>query len=165
MVCAFSSGAAVAELAPDDGFVGARAGFRGRGSPGGGDGPTVGTHVACFLFARGTGLAPRDDAFHLRVEVVLRAVFVAEIGTVDGDGGKNLEDAVDEDPAAAASLVWVDGLDHVALFEADEVGHEVRVHVMVTKDVDVGSFAIGDRLAAGLSQNLVGGGGLLEREG
>ena len=96
----------------------------------------------CFFFGRSTTLSPRDNAFHLRAKVVLGTFLVAQIRAVDGDGGQDLEDAVDENPAASAGFERIEGFDLVALFEADEVCDEVSVHVLVAEGVDVAGFGV-----------------------
>lgn len=118
-----------------------------------------------LFFGRGAALGPGDDAFHLRAEVVLGAFLVAQVGTVDGDGGEDLEDAVDEDPAAASRFEGVEGFDLVGLFEADKVCDQVGVHVLVAEGVDVGGFGVGEGLFPGLGEDVGGGGGFLKREG
>ncbi len=117
-----------------------------------------------FLFWRGAALGPGHHAFHLRAEVVLRALLVAQVRAVDADSREDLQDGVDEDPAAAAGLEGVERVEHVALLEADEVRDEVGVHVLVAQDVDVAGLGVGEGFAAGLREEVGWGSGFLEGE-
>ena len=67
--------------------------------------------------------------------MVLGTFFVAQVGAINGDSGQDLEDAIDEDPTASAGFERIEGFDLVALFEADEVGDEVGVHVYIVHEV------------------------------
>lgn len=161
----FGARAAVAELAPDNRLVRARSRLHDRRTPRARGDPAVRARMVGFLFWRGTALGPGHHAFHLRAEVVLRAFLVAQVRAVDADGREDLQDGVDEDPAAAAGLEGVEGVEHVALLEADEVRDEVGVHVLVAQDVDVAGLSVGEGFAAGLREEVGGGGGSLEGEG
>lgn len=116
----------------------------------------MGAGVLCLFLGWGTAVSPRDHAFHLREEVILRVFFVAKVGAIDGDGGKDLEDAVNEKPTAAAAFVGVDEIDHVGLLESDEVRDEIGVHILVSEGVDVAGFRVAEAFAPGLGEEVGG---------
>lgn len=156
--------AAVAELAPDDRFVRTHSRLHDRWTPRARDDPAVRTGMLGFLFWRGAALGPGHGALHLRAEMILRALLVAQVRAVDADGREHLQDTVDEDPAAATGFERVERVEHVALLEADEVRNEVGVHVLVAQDVDVAGLGVGEGFAAGLRKDVGWGGGFLEGE-
>ena len=124
------------------------------GAPGFRDNPAVAAFMFRFFFRRSATLGPWDNTLHLRAKVVLGAFFVAQVGAIDGHGGEDLEDAVDENPAASAGLERIKRFDLVALFEADEVCDKVGVHVLVAEGVDVAGFGVGEGFAPGLSEDV-----------
>lgn len=127
--------------------------------------PAMRARMLGFFFRRGTDFGPGDDTLHLRADVVLHAFGVANVRVVDGDGGEDLEDAVNEEPAAATGFEGVQVVDEVVLLEFDEVLHEVHAHVVVAEDVDVAGFRVGEGLAAGLGNVFGCCGGFFEGEG
>ena len=122
--------------------MGTWTGFGEDGAPGFRNDPAVAAFMFCFFFRRSATLGPWDNAFHLRAEMVLGAFFVAKVRTIDGNGGQDLEDAIDEDPAASSGFERIEEFNLVALFEADEVCDEVGVHVLVAEGVDVAGFGV-----------------------
>jgi hypothetical protein len=60
-------------------------------------------------------------ALKIRAEEVADALCPFEIADIDGEGGKNLKDAVEEDPAAEAGFAGTDAFEVSVEFEALEL--------------------------------------------
>jgi hypothetical protein len=67
---------------------------------------------------RSVGRTPGGTAFKRRGDVVLDFVLVLEPGGVNGDGGEDLKDAVEENPTSETRIAWWDAREEAGFFVA-----------------------------------------------
>lgn len=149
---AVGPGSSVAVRTPDDRLVRAASSARGDDRPRRCHHPGVAFRVARFFLGRGARFGPGDHAPHLRTDVVLHALAVTQGGTVDRNRSEHLQNAVDQQPAAAAGVKRIDRVQHIGLFETDEMLHQLQIGKPVLQRVHVAGLVIRQGFATRLGQ-------------